>query len=347
MTIHKSIVTLAIVFLSSPSYAIEWKDQPFKNLAGDVTNILEELDEGRARIASQRVKDAIDDVSSILLNSLPDPAAAENFKNNQCGGFRDDLQLMFGSLLDISNGLTNLGSNDLGLSLQDPGIFNLVDQVPCRLLFPVYRLNQKVPLVNSDAILQAANAVSVIDGMLESSAAESLLVTDSMMVSGLDSGLDGDGGFAITPACTFIEENEQAINYARYGALSLGVLLAAIGTVVELIGHTYLNGPDEVEVGAWGFAQVSVENDWTKAIGIGLKEVGKVLIQIAGSTTRAFNQCQLLFRLQSLHQDHQSLQSAHIELQEGQKEIVRLLLIPQGRRSTDFCFEESCAFPGK
>ena len=99
-----------------------------------------------------------------------------------------------------------------------------------------------------------------------------------------------------------------------------------------------------------GFVGFSIEHNTPAALGAGLSGTGDALTAIAGSANTTLKHCDLRENLIALQQDHNILLGNLAAIQDGQEEILRLLLVPQGRRRSDFCHDEICSeqdFPSK
>lgn len=357
------IVSLCLLLSSGPARAIDWKDTEFKNLVGDVKDLLDEMKSGKQNISAQNVRDSIADVGAMLVQHIPDGTKAQQFRDGECPQFKADIQFLFDSMFDLSNTLLGLGNNGLGLSLENPGTGELIEGAPCAFLYPLYELNNRVPIVRSDLVVESRDTINVIDGFLfpdEAALVSAASAGTGSNASSTDTGVLGtngvmdlgdDSGFEPSGSCSIIADPDAAelVEGAKVLSYFYGTAFAAMGTVMEVAGHTAINGPDQVEGAVWGWAGVTIENDPVKAIGIFYKEAGKLLLKLGSTVNTMQHKCELMNRMLELHRDHATLQDGQEEivreLSRGQKEIIRLLLTPQGRRTTELCVDGACSFP--
>lgn len=366
MAFRTAVIVALCLFLSpQPARAIDWKDGPFANLVDDVKDLLDEMKAGKDSISAENVRDSIKDVGVMLVQHIPDGSKAREFRDGQCPQFKSDIQFLFDSMFELSNTMLGLGNNGLGLSLENPGTGDLIDGAPCAFLYPLYALNNKVPILRSDLVLETRDTINVIDGFLFpddaalARAAAAGMQGNAFSADGAVFARNGvmdlgdDSGFEASGSCSIIADPEAAevVEGAKVLSYFYGTAFAAMGLVLEVAGHTAINGPDQVEGAVWGWAGVTIENDPVKAIGIFYKEVGKLLLKLGSTVNAMQHKCELMNRMLELHRDHAVLQDGQEEvvreLSRGQREIIRLLLIPQGRRTTEYCVNGACSFPVK
>jgi hypothetical protein len=97
----------------------------------------------------------------------------------------------------------------------------------------------------------------------------------------------------LTDSCTILRENAEPINYALYYVNAVGLLTKVIGALITASGETVLAGPTEADVGAWGFAGVTVKNNPLKSFGEFFSGAAAVISSVGDSVSKTRTFCRL------------------------------------------------------
>lgn len=336
-----AIIALFLVLFSSPSLA-GWDDdsesvfQKIKNLKDEIDKVVTQMNRGKDSVANPNVTGAINAVTDLLGDHLPSQAEVTAFENHGCAVFIDDLTMLSDGLIGLSESLANFHGFPAEFQIQDPGLSNLLPTVPCRFLFPVEKIARKLPLFNSEFIYQIGDAGNQIDTLKEIVYPGPELMTRSTNSADIELGR----------VCEIVSNNETAIVVAHNAVRGIGLTSLGVGTVLQAVGKTFVTGPDQVLGAVWGWAGIRLKNNFPMTLGNFLSGSGHALLSISGATSRTRNVCKLRTEHLALQADHAELLATQQLLQQGQEEIIRLLLVPQGRRDSDFCHEENCSEQG-
>ncbi len=280
------------------------------------------------------IDDAIE--KTLLGTVVPSVQDVEDFvASGGCAGFQSDLQTLVGGMFGLADSLVNFNHLPSVFVIQDPGLADLIPIIPCELLLPVALVAQKLPLFDPEFLNEVYNAGSRID-LLKTIVFPSEVVTQQ-------------GQLQRSQLCVIVAEAQPQVTQASYVIRGLGMISAGIGTLFQAIGKTALAGPDETKVAIWGWVGTRIRNTPAMTVGNFLKGSGDALLMIGSAAASVINHCELRDDHIALQQDHLALQhelsnllGQQKSLQDGQLEIIRLLLTPQGRRSSDFCHTGLC-----
>lgn len=135
--------------------------------------------------------------------------------------------------------------------------------------------------------------------------------------------------------CEMINSDREAYRKAGTKVAVTGIALKIIGKALLAKGET--NMMAKKKVGIHGYAGVIVEDNKKKKIGSMLDGIAGALSMSAASLNRKIFQCEILEAVAIHDMDVKDDIARHDEdVKELLNEIIRLLLTPQGRRSSDF-----------
>ena len=345
-----SCCVLSICLLAAtPGEAKVWDDDR-KGIIDALDSLLTSMNEGKDSVSAPNIQKTFSDAGKLLKETLPSKAQMNAFENGGCEDFKDDLSLLLGAMFDLGQSLSDFHELAIGLNMSDPGIANLIPKIPCSMLLPVSLVSDKLGLVNdglNDTLISARDDLTVIKALIyPPNTATGISAFDGHRMSGIGNLETPD----IANSCPIIKENPETVKISYYSVLGLGYISTALGTLLQVIGKSAVAGPDEVQVEIWGWVGSRIRNSPAMMAGKFFSGLGDALLAASGAVSRIRKYCALRDDHQVLQRNQMELMLVNQSLQNGQEEIIRLLLTPQGRRISDFCHDEQCEnqdFPRK
>ena len=337
-----SVCVLSICLLvATPNEAAVWDDDR-QGIIDDLKTLVNSMNKGKNSVSAGNVQKTFSDAGKLLQRTLPSTAQMNAFENGGCVKFKDDLSLMLGAMFDLGQSLSDFHDLALGLNVTDPGIADLIPQIPCSMLLPASLVSDKLGLVNddlNDTLISAGDNMTVLKALIyPTGAAPSISAFDGHSKSSIQDLNTPE----IASACPVIKENPDAVRKAHLGVMGIGYASVALGTILQVIGKSAVAGPDEVQVEIWGWVGSRIRNSPTMMVGKFFSGLGDGVLAASGAASRIRKYCALRDDHLVLQHNQAELMMENQKLQDGQEEIIRLLLIPQGRRSSDFCHDDDC-----
>lgn len=336
------VVTLAVlaVTITTPSLADEdpktWNDDR-QTVLDRLDALVTEMNRGKDAVAAGNIQQTFAEAAQLLEETLPTEQQMEDFNNGGCAAFKDDLAVLFGALLALGNELAGFHDFAFELQVQDPGLVGLIPKIPCGMLLPVFLVNDRLGLIDedlNDTLIAAPDQVALLRDVVYPP--ETLSVPQgvfTLLSMGSPDTLDTP---AVANSCPVIRANAVRVTRAHQAVRGVGYSSLALGTLLQVVGKSAVAGPDEVQVEIWGWVGSRIRNTPAMMAGKFFTGVGHALTGISGAVSRTRVYC-------ALRDDHALLAAQNRRLKDGQDEIIRLLLTPQGRRSSSFCHDQACS----
>jgi len=192
--------------------------------------------EGRERITTQvreTISDAVDDVTQIIEDERAgrDAFLPGGVCGTQCISFRNDLLTLVENMETTANGIVGITSLSVDLEFQNTK--DLINNLPGRALFPLYRL-----VVAENNIL---NSLSTVMGT----------VGDNLSILDVDQ-------------CDAILSNPETFSAATKSVNAAAISFKIVGKFLDARGETSLT---EGDVGIHGYVHITVKTNQVKKVG--------------------------------------------------------------------------------
>jgi hypothetical protein len=298
-----------------------------KNIKDNVDSLVKTIKDGKDTITDGKIKQMITDMKAMLQEAVnrqqegvDDFMAGKDCQANDgtpCGLFRADLLFIFQSLQDLNNQLLSMHNiPSLQLEIEDPGLSDLLNRVPGRVLLPLYKVLTKTKFLSAGFLDSLENVRSQLEEIrpvllsdspiFPSSTSTSSLTTFSTTSSITTSGL------AVVPTassvCLLIERRPLLFSITSNALSGYGIFLKIVGALSQALGKTSLVGPKEVDAGIHGYVHGTLATDHVGSLGKILSGIGGVLTAISSSISSKITFCGIELR--------------QIAILRGQKELL-------------------------
>ena len=314
-----------LILLGNPirSNAAIWSDADGGNIdqvVSNVKSIIDKINSAQTTIADGKVQGMISDVRVILDEALAaqqdgvqDFLMGGNCVANDgtpCGMFRADLLYFLETIENINNQL--LAMHDipsLDIQIEDPGLANLLNKIPGRILFPLYKVMSRTKLMDPAFI----SALEEVPAHLENAKMVLLQDTSESPVASTSYAFNSTSSLAVSVpgasnTCLIIQDRPLAFNVASNFLTGVGILNRIIGAVLEAMGETFIGGPAEVDAGIHGYVHGTIKTSTLGTMGKIASGVGGVMQAIGGSISGKITFCGIELR--------------QVDILRGQKEIL-------------------------
>jgi len=214
---------------------------------GQLTSLVEDSNFGKDLISGDNIQGAIEDAVTMIQQGLPTQAEMDAFESVGCPVFKTGMMDLNDSMFMLAGTLAGIPDVGFTLPIKDPGLSNAIDSIPCKVLLPVSLVMGELGL-DGEIIINMQEMFEDVSNDLSNI---------SLVISAP----------TFPDQCTALKNNEDAIWFALKYVQSVALLTKLVGAVLESMGETVLAGPTEADVGAWGFAGVTVKSNSLKAMG--------------------------------------------------------------------------------
>jgi len=289
------IVVLCGLMMQPTTARAGWVDDQIDEIVDRVKEIFNTIVDAKATISDGKIKAMIADVQQTLLVAARKPQEGiDEFMaggcepgnlSSECGRFRDDLKMFIQGLEDLNNEFLAFHPlPDLDVQLQDPGLMDLIDLLPGRVLFPMYKILSKLEFFESGLIenLQVAQDNLGLLRMV-------IFEQEQSALYGGSRALDVE----FPDACAVIRERPLAVKGAGFSILGLGIAARILGAAFEAASKTFVAGPVDFDAGIHGYVHLTVKQNWPHIIGAGFEGLGQVLMPIGSYALNKIRFCGL------------------------------------------------------
>ena len=312
-----------------------------KSIKDNVDNLVKTIKDGKDTITDGKIKQMINDMKAMLQEAVnrqqdgvDDFIAGGNCEANDgtpCGLFRADLLFIFQGLQDLNNQLLSMHNiPSLKLEIEDPGLSDLLNRVPGRVLLPLYKVLTKTKFLSAGFLDSLETVRSQLEEIRPVLLSDSPIFPSSLSTSAAASFTTSGSGVTTSAAtvptasstCLLIERRPLLFSITS-GALSgYGIFLKIVGALSQALGKTSLVGPKEVDAGIHGYVHGTLATDHVGSLGKILSGIGGVLTAISSSISSKITFCGIELR--------------QIAILRGQKEILCAL---KNNNLSPFCDE--------
>jgi hypothetical protein len=320
----------------------------YETIIWRVYEIANTISDAKSTISDNKIKTMITDARTMLQQALEmqtagigafaagDASCSFN-GDTPCANFKHNLIYMLSAVEDLNNTIINYHSIDgLAIQLSDPGVDTLIKSLPAAATFPLFKVLDSLQLLKPELIqaIDSANVslLALKDVVYPDLYQESISQTNTSLTTSTLT--------IPTDVCSIIETNPEGIRTASYSISGLAMVLRLIGGVMEAFGETVFAGPVEMDGGIHGYVHGTIKSNKLKKVGIGISTLGSTMYSVGSYGTNKITQCAMVQRQQYILANQASMLA-------NQQEIIRLLLTPQGRRSSEYCEKPDCSFPAK
>jgi hypothetical protein len=292
----------AFFMLSLPSMAAaEWDKSRIDTIVSQVHDISDTIVKAQGTISNPRMKSMIEGAVAQLQVAVDQQAGISVFLgsdncslsgNSQCAEFKNELIDLFVVLEDLNNTALNFHTSPhLNLVYTDPGLALLVENLPGLMAFPLYKVMNKLGLMDAGVSLALDDANS------------QLMILRQMLFAGAgiaspDSASISSPAFLsdLPDVCEIVQTNRDVVKYAAYGITGAGVITHMLGGLLKAFGETVFAGPVEMDAGIHGYVHGTIKSNKMKMIGTGISALGDMLAPIGSYGTNKLSQCKILDR---------------------------------------------------
>ena len=342
-------VVCALLTLPANTEAAKWNDGEGGNIdkviskvgtiKDNIDSLIKTIKDGKDTITDGKIKQMINDMKAMLQEAVnrqqdgvDDFIAGGNCEANDgtpCGLFRADLLFIFQGLQDLNNQLLSMHNiPSLQLQVEDPGLSDLLNRVPGRVLFPLYKVLTKTKFLSAGFLDSLETVRSQLEEIRPVLLSDSPIFPSSTSTSSASSfttsGITTNVATVPTASstCLLIERRPLLFSITS-GALSgYGIFLKIVGALSQALGKTSLVGPKEVDAGIHGYVHGTLATDHVGSLGKILSGIGGVLTAISSSISSKITFCGIELR--------------QIAILRGQKEILCAL---KNNNLSPFCDE--------
>lgn len=318
-----AVVVCAVLTLPSKADA-GWTDGTEGNIEriiGNVKSIIDKINAAQGTIKDGKVKNMIADARVMLqqaVNAQQEGVSAFLMGGNcvindgtPCGFFRADLLFFLQTIQDINNQLLAMHNiPGLDLQVEDPGLADLLNTIPGRLLLPLYKVMTKTKLLDAGFLaalrdvsthLENAKLVLFPDPSATPTSLSTLTAASGMSIA-------AHNGFPASGSCLFVHDHARAFSIASNALTGIGIINRIIGAILEAMGETFLGGPAEVDAGIHGYVHGTIKTSTLGTMGKIASGVGGVMQAIGSSLSSKSTFCAVELR--------------QVAIIRGQKEIL-------------------------
>jgi len=323
-----SLVSIGSALLLPVQTRADWTDSKIKTITDNVQDIIDTIADAQATIADGKIKAMITDARAMLAQAAAtQDAGVSEFLDggcdvgnlgSECGRFRNDLVTFLQNIEDLNNAL--LAFHDipaLNLQLEDPGLRDLVEKLPGRALYPLYKVLSKLRFFESGMIDALEDARSHLELLRE------VVFSDdgSSSLSAMSSAADLQSGDEID-VCALVVENSTAIKVAAAAVLGVGVAARVLGGILEAFSKTLFSGPVEMDGGIHGYVHGTIKQNNLHMFGKGFTVFGEVLSAIASSAFRKVRFCSIEVRQETIIANQETIIANQEEILLGQRRTL-------------------------
>ena len=292
------------------------------------------------------VKESILEVTDVVKELKANiDAFGDGSSGTGCYQFRGSLKSMFMNFGALSEALASIGiPNPPPVDLSAN---NLIDTIPCKALLSAAFAFENTPLSEvSDRLTEMNEALQVLLPLF-------IMESQNTILYSRNFNSQPTTELIHTDFCSSVVDERVRIRRAGLGLTGLSVALQIVAAKVDT--ETFTGGGDinklrpkaeEVDAGIHGYAHVTIKRaDSRHKIAKGIQTLAKILDAVTSAASKIRNNCInthnqfLLFAQQERLLD---LFEGQTKLMNGQEEVIRMLLTPNGKRESDFCHGDYC-----
>ena len=335
------LMTVLVLAFTASSVRGDWGDNDItdiidnvKNIKGNVSGtVIPKLNDvwdatldGKTKVDDPKIQQMIQDTLDFMkvgINKRQD--GIETFLGNDCDGssdcgkFRANLVSMIQTIQDLSNDLLAFHPLEkVDIQLDDPGLIDVINAMPGRALYPMYRLMTKLKFFES----------GVLDQMKETRANLATLYpviyeTDGILPAG--SLINNQPAAVLSNRfdCTWIVDNKDTIKIAAHSVEGFGVVCRGTGLICDALSKTVING-SEGDIGISGWVDAVIKQDNYHFAGKILGGFGAILIATGTTAINKVRFCEIEVRQEQIL-DNQG------QIINNQNTIIRMLQTPPGQ----------------
>ena len=233
--------------------------------------LVQETIQGKGLVAAENIQQVIGEAVGLMQENLPTPEELQAFEDGgACQNFKDEVVMLNDSLFFVANALAAMPEVGFALNVQDPGLSSKINSVPCVILYPVSEVVDQLGLDSGDI---ATMLITVSDQ----------LVLMNSVLQAVD----------LPEQCAIIGDYEDELWYALKFVQGVAMVTKLLGTLLASAAETPVAGPTEADVGAWGFAGVTVKSNTLKSIAKFFSGASSVFSGVHGAVSGKQTACQL------------------------------------------------------
>lgn len=305
-------ITLACasILLTPVTANAGWSDDGISTIKSNVTNVksnvqnlINTISDAKNTISDSKLKNMIADVRGMIKtavnaqqNGIGNFMAGGNCTRNDytpCGTFKNDLISMLEQIQAMNNTILNFHNiTTLNINIEDPGLGDLLEKIPGRILFPVYKVISKLHILDSGLIQSLADKsiqlAELKDVMFPETASTSTLSTSAITTNnGIPSELE---------ICQTIEQKSALVSGIATGVAGLGVVAKIIGAILEGVSKTVFAGPVEMDAGIHGYVHGTIKQNTPHLVGAIVTGIGSVLSSVSNMAFNKVKFCGIRLR---------------------------------------------------
>jgi hypothetical protein len=367
------LITLIFAILSLPTTSeavtLETVWNKIKSIFTNVDKILDEIEAGTDLINTTQIKILVATTTDFMEVGLPIPPG--DWESSLCPAYKTALQDFISELSVTGDQLFSLtGTTVANIDIEI--LSNALEDLPCFILYPSYAVLEQGPLSQGPlGVENSTNNLINLRGHLADVA--DLLVPPSKTAPLLMANSEEFDIYRPFSCTVYEASGKDPIDYARYSVTGIGIFLRIVGTILKAAGKTVIAGPTEAHGGAAGFAGATIKHNTVGALGQLVDGIGEVVMALMSSLGDLTTNCRLVFAFEEINdqvRQHDTdikekivthdtdikekivthdtdIKALLANVKEGQQELIRLLLTPQGKRKSEFCTGVDCDFPVK
>lgn len=273
-------LTVTMTFIPIQAKA-GWSDDGITAIKKNVSDIISTITDARETINDQKLKKMIADIRVMLqiavstqqdgVSSFIAGGNCAKYDGTPCGSFKHNLGELFANLRGLNNAVLSLNSkSSLNIQIQDPGIGNIIDKIPGRILFSLYKVLQTTPILQSgfvDLIEETQQQVNDLSTVLSP-------VSNTFGARYTVNFLDIPSG---REQCELLDDRSDAVSIAAGGLFATGTIAKIFGGLFEAMSKTVFAGPVEMDAGIHGYVHGTIKQNWPHIVGKGFSTIGAVL----------------------------------------------------------------------
>jgi hypothetical protein len=274
-----------------------------------VTNVYSKVVNAANKITDENVSNLILDMQVMLKTAVDtqqegvtefmDGGNCTVGDGTPCGDFRADLI----NLVHIARGLNNQilalhNIEGLNLQIQDLGLADLIEQLPGRVLLPLYKVVTKTQFLTPELINAMENAGDDIFNL------KTVLFIEG--APEVPTALE---------ACQFVDTNSKVFKISANSIKGFGLVLKVLGKLFEALGKTPAGGPNEVDAGIHGYVHATIKTNTLGTIGKILGGISEPMSSASSFVSNKVSSCGDMVR------DFQ-LQNRQVQIITNQGQII-------------------------
>jgi len=262
-----------------------WTDSGISGIKTNVSNIIDTISDAQKTISDQKLKNMITDIRAMLQTAVDTQQdGVSGFLNggnctkndgSPCGDFKYQLTALLEGIEGLNNSLLSMHAiPNLDIQIQDPGLGNIINQLPGRVLFPLYKVLQNTPILHSGFV------ESIQDTQVQVAELSDVLFPKSTPFAASSASMSAASDLNIPSgeeACEAIQDNSDYISGAAVGLIGIGNVAKIIGATFEASSKTIFAGPVEMDAGIHGYVHGTIHQNWPHVIGKLVSGFGHVL----------------------------------------------------------------------